>query len=85
MKLIIKDIIICKKACIMEDDNLSTTTVGKSYQISHFQKDCLVIFDDSNKEHLFSINKKSKSYYEKWFCSPLRISRKEKLEKIKSL
>ena len=41
----IGDNLICKEACIT-DDNKITTTVGKSYSIIRFEYNCIVIFND---------------------------------------
>ena len=77
----IGDNLICKEACIT-DDNKITTTVGKSYSIIRFEYNCILIFNDQNEEHFFSYDKNDESYYELWFYSMTKIIRQRKLQKI---
>jgi len=72
------------------DDGSTATTINKSYIIYDIKKsidseDCVVIFDDSHKEHLFSLDTKSHSYYEQWFYSVSRIIRERKIKKLNEI
>lgn len=71
----------CHTSCIMSKTR-KTTTVGKTYTITHIDRDKrFSIIDDELTVHYFS-GKSKDSYYEKWFYSSSKIIRKKKLEKI---
>lgn len=83
MKLKLHDKIYCHTICTMNDTKESTTTIGKYYSIEYMDDEEFVIKDDYNQDHFFHLNKKSMSYYRKWFSPSLKTLRLEKLKKLK--
>lgn len=83
MKLKLHDKIYCHTPCVMNDTLTVTTTVGKCYIIEYMDDEEFVIIDDVNQDHFFHLNKKSMSYYGKWFSPSLKTIRLQKLKKLK--
>lgn len=77
--------IVCKKRCVMNDKSIATT-LNKSYEIIwvNSDDDHFDIYDDGNETHGYDIDKKSESYYGKWFYTPAERKklRKKKLQKL---
>ena len=79
MKFKIGDNIYCHTACIMDDGEIATT-VGKYYKVINIISKSLLIIDDSNCEHYFTI-KNDNDCYKHWF-SNIKKERKAKLKKL---
>jgi len=77
------DLLYCHTPCVMQHSGQVTTTVGKTYVITNMLDENLVIYDDTEKEHHFSLINDD-CYYKIWFYSP-RKAKLEKLEKMKCL